>query len=232
MTVLGDVLKDAPTKFGESVLLAVEMMKFGVLTGEPLEAPAGKNFPAAVNYPCTGSAVLLLTRVLSLVPMTLRNDLWSAKVDFDLAAFHCLVRSLNRSLRLVVEACVANQVLSEPAKAKLITPQTFQFGAAESANTTSSLPALMLPRACLGIVAKFMLEYAGEARNFETELKKRFPCAADPIGDLKTGIAFWEELLRIVTAIAEPLGTTEMLEEMKSAGKLLEAKRQLLLLGQ
>ena len=88
----------------------------------------------------------------------------------------------------------------------------------------------MLPRAGLGIVAKFMLEYAGDAKSFEADVKKKFPCATDPMGDLKVGFAFWAELLRIVSAIAEPLGTTDMLEDMKVAGKLLEEKRRLLAL--
>lgn len=232
MTVLGDVMKDAPSGFEESVLLALEMMKFGVLTGEPLEAPEGKPFPQAVKYPAASRPALLLSRVLSLVPMNLRNDLWSAKVDFDLAAFHCLVRSLNRSLRLVLEGCVANQVLRDASKAKLIPAQTFNTNvvASNCRETSSSLPAMMLPRACLGIVTKFMLDYTGGASSFEADVKKKFPCAADPVGDLKSGFAFWAELLRIVTAIADPLGTTEMLEEMKTAGKLLEEKRRLLAL--
>ena len=228
MTVLGDVLKDVPVAFQESVLLAVEMMKFGILTGEPLEAPPdGKPFPPAVNYPGESKntrEVLLLSRVLSLMPMNLRTELWAAKVDFDLAAFHCLVRSLNRALRLVVEGCVANQVLTDPSKSKLIPPQSF------GTSDAPGLPALMLPRACLGIVAKFMLEYGGDAKSFEADAKKKFPCATDPVGDLKVGFAFWAELLRIVSAIAEPLGTTDMLEEMKLAGKLLEEKRRLLAL--
>ena len=238
MTVLGDVIKNTPVALEESILLAVELMKFGLLTGEPLEAPEGKKFPAAVNYPSNADATtrtkLFITRVLSLVPMKLKNDLWSAKVDFDLAAFHCLVRALNRSLRLVVEACVGNVLLKDVKQTKLV-PANSQYPngpvpseqlATATAPPASSLPAFMLPRACLGIVTKFMMDYTGDAKSFEAELKKKFPCCQDPVGDLRAGFSFWKQLHRVIEAIAEPLGTTEMLDEMNAASRLLDDKRR------
>ena len=240
MTVLGDAIKDTPPAFIEPVLLALEMMKFGVLNGEPLEAPDGKPFPAAVQYPVPGSVdartkhTMLISRLLSLVPMRLRNDLWSAKVDFDLASFHCLVRAINRSMRLVTESCLGNVLLHDMSKAKLVPayaqsptgPVPSQILASDHSDTlASSLPAFMLPRACLGIVAKFMMEHEGKT-NFESDVKKRFPCATDAVADLKAGFAFWDELTRILSVISEPLGTTDMLDEVRAAGKLLEAKRR------
>jgi len=241
MTVLGDVIKDSPIGFGESVLLAIEMMKFGLLTGEPLEAPEDKKFPSAVNYPTSSKSVMLISRIMSLIPMKLRNDLWSAKVDFDLAAFHCLVRAMNRSMRLIVEACVTNVLVRDISKAKLI-PKNSQspndpvpseiLANPASISGTSVLPSFMLPRACMGIVMKYFLDYPGNAggsvKNFETDVKKRFPCTADPIADLKAAFVFWDELYRIIDAIAEPLGTTDMLDEMKTANNIISEKRKTL----
>ena len=250
MTVLGDVIKDAPLPFEESIVLAIEMMKFGILTGEPLEAPESKKFPAAVNYPTAQTAdartksVMFISRVLSLIPMKLKNDLWSAKVDFDLASFHCLVRALNRSLRLVVEACLGNVLLRDLSNAKLLplntqtpnvpVPSELMAGLPSlDLSTLSVLPSFMLPRACLGIVAKFFLDYIPNgndnvAKQFEADLRRKFPCAVDPIADLRTGFAFWDELHRVIEAIAEPLGTTDMLEEMNSARRILAEKQKAL----
>jgi hypothetical protein len=225
MTVLGDAINKTPSNQLEPVLLALEMMKFGVLNGEPLEAPDGKPFPAAVGYPTAPSAdqktkqTMLVSRMFSLVPMKLKNDLWQAKVDFDLASFHCLVRAINRSMRLVTESCLGNVLLNDMSKAKWVPQQS------QAPEGGSSLPALMLPRACLGIVVKFMLEYEG--KNFEADVKKKFPCTVDPIADLRAGLGFWEELTRIVAAIAEPLGIADMLEEINAAGRFLEARRRL-----
>merc|ERR1712032_1577385 len=38
MTVLGNVLADTPKSFQEPCLVALELMKFGILSGEPFEA--------------------------------------------------------------------------------------------------------------------------------------------------------------------------------------------------
>ena len=251
MTVLGDAMKDSPLAFEESILIALEMMKFGLLTGEPLEAPDDKKFPQAVNYPTSGSvdtktrAQLFVSRVMSLVPMKLKNDLWAAKVDFDLAAFHCLVRVMNRSLRLTTEACLTNVLARDVAKGTKILPNYTQsptgpvpseilshpVSPRSRAAGGSVLPAFMLPRACLGIVSKFFLDYTptsggGGLKQFETDLKKKFPCTADPVGDLKAGFAFWDELHRIMEVISEPLGTTDMLNEMNAANRIIAEKRK------
>ncbi len=45
MTVLGDVLKDSPRLFQESVLFAMEMMKLGVLTADPFDPVQDRPFP-------------------------------------------------------------------------------------------------------------------------------------------------------------------------------------------
>ena len=113
----------------EPCLVALEMMKFGILSGEPFEA-AERPFPEQaerfhrledhlkwkfnilqthvlfdfclprffqVKYAKSPvdshtKSLLLLSRVMSLVPMQLKSGMWNADVDFDLAAFHSLVR--------------------------------------------------------------------------------------------------------------------------------------------
>ena len=47
-------------------------------------------------------------------PDALRNVMWDSDVDFDLAAFHALVRALKRTLRQLVEASLAHVLLQEP----------------------------------------------------------------------------------------------------------------------
>merc|ERR1740138_175955 len=108
MTVFGSALMDSPRHLMEPCLVAIELMKYGVLNGDPLE-PAAKDkpFPSSFNYPSSAmvdtktKSILLLTRVMSLVPMRLRCDMWNADVTFDLAAFHSQVRILKRALRQI-----------------------------------------------------------------------------------------------------------------------------------
>merc|ERR1712100_86556 len=126
MTVLGNVLKDTPRHLQESTLVALELMKFGVLSSEPFDAAQqDRPFPEPVKYPAQPlqpkmKATLLLSRVMSLVPMKLKNDMWNADVDFDLAAFHSLVRILKRALRQLTEASLASILLTDLKRVKLL----------------------------------------------------------------------------------------------------------------
>lgn len=234
MTVLGNVLKDTPRNLQESCLVALEMMKFGVLSGEPFDAAvAERPFPVQVEYPTSPvqprvKAVLLLGRVMSLVPMKLKNDMWNADVEFDLAAFHSLVRILKRTLRQIVEASLASVLLKDLSRAKLL-PPGFMCATPKKEDhlqTPALLPTFMLPRACMGIVVRFFLEFKGDAASFHKEILARFPCCVQPIEDLKLAFRFWEDLRRCVDAIAEPLGAQELNEDMKAAEIVLTQQRQ------
>lgn len=233
MTVLGNVLKDTPRHLQEPCLTALEMMKFGVLSGEPYDAAqAERPFPQQVGYPQQPvdqrtKSVLLLGRVLSLVPMKLKNDMWNADVEFDLAAFHSLVRVLKRTLRQIVEASLASVLLKDLSKSKLLsagfmcaTPKK-----EDHLQTYAMLPTFMLPRACMGIVVRFFLDYNGPPNKFHDQIHAKFPCCVQPIEDLKVAFHFWNDLRRCVEAIAEPLGAEELHNDMKAAEEVLFAKQ-------
>lgn len=234
MTVLGDVLKDTPRRFQEPCLVALEMMKFGILSGEPFEPPTpDRPFPAQVKYPHSPldgrtKSLLLLSRIMSLVPMRLKNDMWNADVDFDLAAFHSLVRALKRALRQLTESSLCSILLRDLGKAKLL-PPGFMCASPKKEDhlqTPALLPTFMLPRACMGIVARFFLAYSGEASGFHKDLTLRFPCCLQPAQDLKSAFLFWEELKRCVDKIAEPLGAADLKDDMDEAHQLLTRQRQ------
>jgi len=217
----------------EPCLVALEMMKFGVLSGEPFDAAQpDRPFPQQVLYPTSPvqphvKAVLLLGRVMSLVPMKLRNDMWNADVEFDLAAFHSMVRILKRTLRQIVEASLASVLLKDLSRAKLL-PPGFMCATptrADHLQTPALLPTFMLPRACMGIVVRFFLDYKGDGPSFHKEVLTRFPCCVQPVEDLKLAFRFWEDLRRCVDAIAEPLGAEELNEDMKAASDVLADKQ-------
>jgi len=235
MTVLGNVLKDSPSHLQEPCLVALELMKFGLLTSEPFDAAqAERPFPEQVHYPKTDTvdprtkSLLLLSRVMSLVPMKLKNDMWNADVDFDLTAFHSLVRVLKRALRQLVEASLTSVLLKDLQRVKLL-PAGFMCASPKKENhmeTPAILPTFMLPRACMGIVVRFFLEYRGEPGAFSRSLSEKFPCCVQPIEDLKVTFAFWEDVKRCVDAIAEQLGAEDLAAEMGSATEVLKAQQQ------
>jgi len=233
MTVLGNVLKDTPRNLQEPCLVALEMMKFGVLSGEPFDAAqAERPFPQQVGYPTSPveprmKAMLLLGRVMSLVPMKLKNDMWNAHVEFDLAAFHSLVRILKRTLRQIVEASLVSVLLPDLSRVKLL-PPGFMCATPKKEDHLQApalLPTFMLPRACMGIVVRFFLDYPGDGPGFQRDILTRFPCCAQPVEDLKLAFHFWADLRRCVDAIAEPLGAEELNEDMKMAEGVLRAQQ-------
>merc|ERR1719407_438627 len=164
-------------------------MKFGILSGESFDAAvADRPFPEQVNYPsapveATVKATLLLSRVMSLVPMKLKNDMWNADVDFDLAAFHSLVRILKRALRQLTEASLASVLLKDLSRVKLL-PMGFMCASPKKEDhlsTNALLPTFMLPRACMGIVVRYFLEFKGDSQQLHKDLMQRFPCCVQPI---------------------------------------------------
>lgn len=239
-TVLSDVLKDTPSNLTEPCLTALELMKFGQLTGEPFEAAdESKPFPQEIKYPSSATlapgerdkvtGMLLLCRVMSLVPMRLKNVMWDSDVDFDLAAFHALVRALKRTLRQLVESALAHVLLQDLSKVKILpkgfmsaTPMKDQYP-----NTPAELPTFMLPRACMGILVKFFLEYQGkDVESFKTDVTKRFPCCVQPIDDLQLAFTFWADVRRCVDTVAETLGAEDLSEDMRKASEILQNQRQ------
>ncbi|CAE7891943.1 Prpf6, partial [Symbiodinium sp. KB8] len=237
-TVLSDVLKQIPATLTEPGLIALELMKFGLLSGEPYEpAQEDKPFPEEIRYPRPGTlsgeqkdkvcGKMLLCRVMSLVPMRLRNVMWDSDVDFDLAAFHALVRALKRTLRQLVEGALASVLLKDLSKVKLL-PKGFMCATPSKEHypsTPAELPTFMLPRACMGIVVKYFLEYTGTADQFRSDVGKRFPCCVQPIEDLRLAITFWNDLRRCVDSMTESLDVGELSEEMRRASDLLQRQR-------
>lgn len=234
MTVLGSVLKDTPRNLQECQLVALEMMKFGVLSGEPFDAAQpDRPFPEQVNYPKSPveprtKAILILSRVMSLVPMKLRNDMWNADVEFDLAAFHSLVRILKRALRQLVQASLASLLLKDLQRVKML-PPGFMCATPKREDhlqTPAMLPTFMLPRACMGIVALFFLKYTGDPSQFQREVQAKFPCCVQPLEDLRTAFLFWEDLKRCTETIAEQLDMTDLANDVQSASTFLYAQQQ------
>jgi len=237
MTVIGNALRDSPKHLLEPCLIALELMKFGVLNGEPFEAgQADKPFPPQMDYPkqpvdVQQKSILLLTRVMSLVPMRLRVDMWNADVNFDLAAFHSLVRILKRSLRQLTEASLSSVLLKDLQHAKLL-PPGFLCGSPASKDhlqTHALLPTFMLPRACMGIVTHFFLTYVGEPEQFQKELVARFPCCVQPRLDLQQAFLFWEDVRRCVESMCEAgLDCADLAEDMRAAGQMMNDRQKLL----
>jgi len=196
---------------------------------------ADRPFPEQVNYPSPkvpldpwAKSLHLVSRVMSLVPMRLKNDMWNADVDFDLAAFHSLVRILKRALRHLTEASLASVLLKDLPRVKLL-PPGFMCSSPCSNDPLSSpamLPSFMLPRACMGIVCKFFMRYTGDPSQFSRELVQRFPCCMQAKEDLRGAFLFWNDLRRCVDEIVEPLGVEDLAHDFNVASEYLQQQQK------
>jgi len=153
----GSALRDTPIEFQEDALFALELMKFGVLTGELLDAPPDRPFPENIAIMKQDNvdhrSAVLLSRVMSLVPMHLKDmEFWEAEVDFDLAAFHSIVKIVKRSLRQLTEASLAHILLQDMSRMKLVPKDHW-------CPDKPKIPSFMLPRNCMGLVVKYFLNY-------------------------------------------------------------------------
>jgi hypothetical protein len=237
-TVFGEALRNSPKHLMEPCLVAIELMKFGVLDGNPYSpATEDRPFPQSLQYPSkvvspTGS-IFLLTRVMSLVPMRLKCDMWNADVTFDLAAFHSMVRILKRSLRQLTEASLASILMKDKdqglSQVKLLPPGFLCASpmSKDHLQTHALLPTFMLPRSCMGIVADFFLKFQGDPQLFNKEIATKFPCCSQPRVDLQQAILFWKDVTRMVYAMeASGLGCDDIAEEMRAASQFLETRQQ------
>merc|ERR1711971_1037030 len=147
----------------------------------------------------------------------LKSDMWNAEVDFDLAAFHSMVRVLKRTLRQLVESSLVSTLLKDLTRVKLL-PPGFMCATPKPGDhlqSSAMLPAFMLPRACMGIVVRYFLCYNGEPGDFAKDIKMKYPCCMQAVDDLKVAFQFWDDLRRCVDAIAEPLECQELRDEME-----------------
>jgi hypothetical protein len=234
-TAIGSVLKDTPSHLMEPAVMAVELLKLeGCLSKEPFNCVDGKVFPQQLNYPNAGMATedqkskMVLTRLMSLVPMRLKVDMWNADVMFDLAAFHSMLRVVKRSLRQLTEACLASVLMQDLNQVKLL-PSGFLCASPSGKDhltTHALLPTFMLPRACMGIVAEYFLSYDKDPLKFRDECKQKFPCCLEPMEDLQMAIIFWEEMRRVMKGLVEAGLEVTLWEETIAADEMLKAQQK------
>jgi hypothetical protein len=157
--------------------------------------------------------------------MKLKSDMWNAEVDFDLAAFHSMVRDLKRSLKQLIEACLAYLLLEDVKRVKMVPPDAMAAQRESSkAPPTALFPTFTVTRCCTGIVLKHILSNKIPDNELKQNLKKNFPCCSDATKDIGLAVAFWKEVMRCVEHIAEPLEAQSLLEDMREADRYLDQR--------
>eukprot|EP01057_Protomagalhaensia_wolfi_P002324 Protomagalhaensia_wolfi_Nauph_80__2323@NODE_2521_length_1069_cov_8_977670_g1976_i0_p1_GENE_NODE_2521_length_1069_cov_8_977670_g1976_i0NODE_2521_length_1069_cov_8_977670_g1976_i0_p1_ORF_typecomplete_len338_score32_36MKT1_C/PF12246_8/4_5e27_NODE_2521_length_1069_cov_8_977670_g1976_i0411015 len=155
---LGLVLRDrVSAQYEMEVLLCMELLKLGLLTGTELryapecEYPSelfiesepalneerakrlsfhAQRIPACrlINPQSFLNSLRLISRVASLVTVRLElsaTELPLTYVDFDMAAYSGMVKSVKKALNLLIEGCIANICLQNSSYARVLTPDLF-----------------------------------------------------------------------------------------------------------
>ncbi|KAL8453008.1 hypothetical protein Emag_002094 [Eimeria magna] len=168
-TVFGSALAEVPHDLQEDVLVCLELLKLGLLTGEPLEAPVGAPYPKGLmdellqpvrGFVAEGAgeadvqrAALLLQRVASLLQLQHKpGSWWASDVCLDLRGFCCISTALKGALRQLAEASLLHQILKNPKARQRLPPP---------AARVDWLPLFAASGCCLGLVMRFFLRYEG-----------------------------------------------------------------------
>ena len=126
-------------------------------------------------------AIVLISRVFSLVQPTLKEEPWTGETDYDLAQFHSLLNSIFSHYQQVYEALVLKEFISG---------KEFNKNAIEAVKKSPMLP---YPHPALGIAIKRLLLF-----DDINQLIKEMPQIEDIYLDFHRGWMFWNNFVRIM----------------------------------
>lgn len=232
-------------KFETELILAIELLKFGLLTGVKFNYAADNEYlPELVNPPTDhmknarlrlqsqlsiSSASVkmdqdfsilfrLISRVASLVPIELDHNMRQCPqtyLDFDIGAFQSLVRMVKRELNHIVEGCIAHMIFSQPKTFSLLTPDLFD-------PDRPRIPWFQLVLGCGGVlISNFMTtDFKEDGMNGFLRLQTKFPEITNLAKSLLDICEFWS----IIYLIARPqllCQNTELADQFEQANALL-----------
>ncbi|KAI0244780.1 hypothetical protein L0F63_002803 [Massospora cicadina] len=206
----------------EGLIVAVELIRLGVLTNAPFTPEYADPYLAHIPEASRPHA-RLFSRVMCLIPMTFGRAPWSGPVDRNLLCFQSCVRIVTRTLRHMVEMVAAGILLA----GECSKPRSDLFDLAVR------LPFKQEPNTALAILAKLYLDRVAQhpptppAHWFEAgQLPRTFPCCSDPLEDIQRGFEFWDQLLQVLTvAGAHQEAHRAVIQQFLDADAWLKDKR-------
>ncbi|EDO06359.1 Temperature dependent protein affecting M2 dsRNA replication family protein [Babesia bovis T2Bo] len=183
-TAFGKVL--ANSGLGLTGILFIEMLKFGLFTGDEFEIPADAPISKEVISKYRGTMpqdvfdmISLISRVACLVPATVEPVHWRGEIDYNVANYMAHVKVIKRSFNYLVEGTII-----------------LMGGLIDGVD-----PPYMLESNCfLGIVLRWLLvhEYSGHEGQLDGDLvdltRAKFPNMVDVKSDLEAFVQFWMKI--------------------------------------
>mmetsp|Transcript_48798 Transcript_48798/g.86922 ORF Transcript_48798/g.86922 Transcript_48798/m.86922 type:complete len:843 (-) Transcript_48798:1336-3864(-) len=214
-SLFAEALLDVHWWYAEQGVLFIELIRTGALNCQPFKPPYSNPSEMVTITLMTDPNVLLISRVLSIVPMNLKAEDWGSNIVVrDLCAFHVLFKSLYKTLRNLCEIIMMVMFMDNrvrPANMPMDSVTLFN-------ELVQRLPFSDNTNTAMGIVVYYLLLRQHNAQGntpqerWQTlQMEKIFPCCKDIRGDLSRAYGFWHEAIRVVvklekgSAMAGPL---------------------------
>lgn len=195
--------------YSEQTLILLELYRSKFLTSKAFTIP--NSFLDLGGNKDIKEEILLISRVLSLIPMSFDKNSWKGPVDSDLISFNCLIGNYYKTLRNLTEMILLDSLLSKKISVSLKKLTEFSI----------KLPYYQEPNVAMGLVSKTILETSDEEiENKITEIQRIFPNCLNPTKDLKNGINFWNQFMKIIPNLEDK----ELNEQFQKADSFLQSK--------
>ena len=211
--LFGKSLMQCDPEWQNSALYLQELLKLGLINGRALKKSQNSDLSDESFEKLCGlsgddnnrHAIVLISRVFSLVQPTLNEELWTGEIDYDLAQFHSLLHPIFTHYQLGFEALVLKEFLAQNKYEK------------EFLNIKS--PLLPYPHPALGIAIKRLLLLENI-----NQVAKEMPQIPDLFLDLHRGWMFWKNFIRIMNTFKHHNAVPEnnFMSEVAHASKKLK----------
>jgi len=111
-TVWGKALALSQSQFDQESFLVLELLRLNKLTSKKVTPMSSSTTAADNSYP-SKPEIALLSRVFSLLPLTMKSRPWSGVIDYDLMAFNSITRMVYKTMHNLLEMLVLNSFLSK-----------------------------------------------------------------------------------------------------------------------
>jgi hypothetical protein len=176
--------------FTEELIVALELIRLNVLHSNSYSNEYPEPLLSSIPEEEKQHA-RLITRVLSLLPVTFSSAPWVGPVDHNLLCFHSCVKLLYTNLRNVVEMTVLSIFLSKECKLER----------SDYTKISLMLPFLQESNTAMGVLVKTYLSKVNSNLSESSknslhteELPKLFPSCYNIKNELEKGFEFWDQV--------------------------------------
>ncbi|KAG0149211.1 hypothetical protein CROQUDRAFT_39979 [Cronartium quercuum f. sp. fusiforme G11] len=193
-------------KLQEPLLLVIEMLKMGVLHSGWF---GGRTWTGTAHLGTDDDKrnMLLVMRVLSIVPLSFKTMSWQGPLSRDLLTFNSFLRSLTKSLRLLLESVVLSLVLRNDTRRSREDGMEVSLSLPFQTEANTGMGILFKGYADAMVCSRSESTNNDEDDNLKDDIlngaQEGFPMVRDVRAELKRGFRFWDAVMKVVRTLKE-----------------------------